>query len=116
MFEQPLRALVDPRRDPPVATDSRGRARRWSHWYPCAVPARMRIGANEHDVRCVDVGYGGVCVLADSQVRPAEGQEALVTSQTESGLYGDNLIVVDTEPAPQGTYVRLKLSDLDSPQ
>ena len=114
MLDKPLRALVDPERDLPLPTESRTHARRRSLRFPCMIAARMRIGDIEYDVQCVDVGYEGVGVLAAGDVQPPVGAEAVITARTQTGTYGDNVRVVQTEQTPQGTSIRLKLSNRSS--
>lgn len=113
MVQAPLRALVDPRKDPPTRTEG-NHTRRQSHRYPCRVAARMRMDRAVHDVQFLDVGYGGGRVLAPGNISPRKGVEAQVIARTESGVYGDNVVVVDSEPAvggAGGTVIRFKLSD-----
>ena len=109
MLQSPLRTLVDPSRDLPLPTEGH-HARRHSLRYPCRAAARLRMERSVRDVRIMDVGYGGVCVLAPGDVRPLPGLEAQVTSRTASGVYGDDLVVVDTETRTEGTVIRFKLS------
>lgn len=112
MVQAPLKALVDPRRDLPIVTEG-NHARRRSHRYPCRVAARMRMDRAVHDVQFLDVGYGGGRVLVPGDISPKEGAEAQVVARTESGVYGDNVVVVGTEPAGDGTggtVIRFKLS------
>ncbi len=109
LVQSPLRALVDPQRDLPILTEG-DRVRRHSHRFPCSAAARLRIGERIHEVVFMDVSYGGGCVLAPGDVRPEPGDEGQVVATTKSGLCGDNIVVVQTEPRDNGTVIRFKLS------
>ncbi len=108
--QSPLRSLVDPHTDAPIRTQCR-QNRRHGHRFPCRIEARMQIGQSECEVECVDVGYEGVKVLAPDDMRPAPGVEVLVTAQTDAGLFGDNLVVTNTEQAAEGTLIHFRLSE-----
>ncbi len=109
MVQSPLKALVDPQRDLPIMTQG-DHVRRRSHRFPCSAAARLRIGECIHEVQFMDVSYGGGCVLAADDVRPEPGDEGQVVATTKSGLCGDNIVVVQTEPRDNGTVIRFKLS------
>ena len=69
----------------------------------------MTIDQAEHPVRCVDIGYGGIRVVAPAAVRPAPGKRAVVRFERGGQPYQDELSVVHSEPATDGTVVRLSL-------
>ena len=110
MVQSPLRELVDPRDAVPLCPID-DQSRRRAHRYPRQMPGLIRIDQAVHDVQLMDVSFGGVCVLAPVEVRPKAGASAQLITRTASGVYGDNLEVVDSEQKPHGTVIRLKVAE-----
>lgn len=108
LVQSPLRALVDPRRQLPLPTEG-NHTRRRSDRYPCTATARLRIGQSIHEVRFMDLGYGGGRMLGPADLRPRPGVEGQVVARTKSGLCCDNVVVVNCEPRADGTVIRFRL-------
>lgn len=109
MLSRPVRDMIDPLVAAPIPPNAGLRERRHAHRYAFRLPARLRLGESEYDVQCIDMGYGGMQLLAPNGVRPERGEHAVVTMRRGPYSYTDELDVVSAQPGLDGTMIHLAL-------
>ena len=106
---RPLRELICPSLEMPIEARPPGAERRQEHRFARILPGVLLTDAGETAVTCLDIGYGGVRVLAPTELELTRGTSVGVRINLGRRTFTDDYTVVESEPAPGGTTVHLRL-------
>ena len=105
----PLRELVCPAIELPLQTLEAARERRQAHRFARRLPGALESGDAEREITCLDIGFGGVRIVAQDSLRLAPGTAVTVTIELGPRVFRDECAVVKCEATAQGTVLHLRL-------
>lgn len=104
-----IRDLVCPEIEEPVIRRTEDSERRRSLRFARHLPGTLITGGQEHPITCVDVGYGGMRVIAPAKISVPAGRQVGVRVQLGSRSFGDVFSVIRTESTAESTAIHLGL-------
>jgi hypothetical protein len=107
--ERPIRELVVPGLEEPIQTAWGGEEWRRCYRFSRRLPAIMTTDRAKHEVTCVDIGYGGIRVVAPITVKVQPGERVTVCISRGSESYLDEFAVVDSQITGAGNSIHLSL-------
>ncbi len=105
---QPLRDLLDPAIEEPARTYDMGTERRKGNRYSRRLSGVLRFADQVHPITCQDVSYGGLRVLAPTNVRIDPGERVLVNLRQGTRLCQDECTVVHSEHKGYAIAIHLR--------
>ena len=105
----PLRELVCPAIEMPLQSLEAARERRQAHRFARRLPGALESGDAEQRITCLDIGFGGVRVVASDSLRLEPGTTVTVTIELGPHVFRDECAVVKCEATAQGTVLHLRL-------
>lgn len=106
----PIRELVWPEIERPIQRlDPENERRRYHRYARRGLPAALTVADQTHPVSCVDIGYGGMQVLAPNSAAIRPGQRVVVRVQQYTRTFQDELSVRHCQRMPNWTAVHLAL-------
>jgi len=109
MREHGLRDMIVPEMEVPIDADRESGDRRQALRYERDLAGLLKIDDDEHPVRCLDIGYGGIRVVALDGVVPELGDLAEIEVCMGDDTFRDDCLVVETAPAREGTMIHLAM-------
>jgi len=107
--DHPIRRLVCPEIEEPIGDRDAFGERRQSHRYARKLPGRMNLGDKSVPITCVDIGYGGVGVVAPLGTPVSPGDQADIKIRLGARLFKDRFSIVHARATEEGTNVHLQL-------
>ena len=106
---QPVRELVCPHLEEPNQRASGDPERRRNHRYARQLPGVLVLNGCEHPITCVDIGYGGIQVIAPPTLSVTHGTHVIVRFTRDGRSFQDEFSVVHCEHTSDGTVLHLGL-------
>ena len=105
----PIRHLICPDIERPLATETVSVDRRKCNRYARRLPAILTCQARCYRVLCRDIAYGGACVESTEPLELADGDKATLSITLGHRMFADKLVVTARENRGAVTVCHLKL-------
>ena len=105
----PLRELICPAIEVPLQPLEQARERRQGHRFGRRLPGALEAGDTERQVTCLDIGFGGVKIVASESLTLAPGTPVTITIELGPRVFRDECAVVKCEATARGTVLHLRL-------
>lgn len=109
LADRSIRDLVMPEAEHPLNSTPSTIERRHSPRYARRLPGVLLFNGAEHQVKCRDISYSGMCIVASSAIRPVTGTQVEVRIPIGPRVYCDAFSVVQTQTTTEGTAIHLAL-------
>ena len=112
MARRPIRELVCPDIEEPIGGREPVHERRYGPRFARRLPGVLIIDGVEHPVTCVDIGSGGMGVVAPAAVRPNVGRHAVARIELNGRLFENTFSFAYGDRTADGTAIRVGLAAL----
>ncbi len=109
VMERPIRDLICPGLETPIPHGDIGPEHRRCHRFARHLPATITADGVEDTATCVDIGYGGVGIVASNKTHVVPGQRVDLRIHLGNLDYHDEFSVVLSEHTAEGTKIRLSM-------
>ncbi|UCE60576.1 MAG: PilZ domain-containing protein [Phycisphaerales bacterium] len=106
---RPIRELICPDIEEPAHTGELIKERRRCFRYPRRLPGTMTIGDAEHQITCLDIGFGGIHVAAPGAIKIRPGETVSVGIDLGARNFEDEMSVASCQKTPGQTMVHLSM-------